>query len=112
MKKVSLAISKRRGLKVKWAITQDNGAVRCSRAVAGILSKSIEKVAGRSVALPSGAGHDGVVMSEVCPVAMLFVRCRDGLSHHPDEFVSLKDLVFALDATVDFLEGLAADYNR
>ena len=112
LKKVSLAISKRRGLKVKWAITQDNGAVRCSRAVAGILSKSIEKVAGRSVALPSGAGHDGVVMSEVCPVAMLFVRCRDGLSHHPDEFVSLKDLAFALDATVDFLEGLAADYNR
>ena len=38
--------------------------------------------------LPSGAGHDAVALSALCPVAMLFVRCRDGVSHHPDEFAS------------------------
>jgi allantoate deiminase len=39
------------------------------------------------------------------PVAMLFVRCREGLSHHPDEFVSLADISVALQVTVEFLRS-------
>jgi len=38
---------------------------------------------------------------------MLFVRCRGGLSHHPDEFVAQRDLEAALRIVVDFLERLA-----
>jgi len=38
-------------------------------------------------------------------VAMLFVRCREGLSHHPDEFVSLPDIEVALQVTVEFLRS-------
>ena len=41
--------------------------------------------------LPSGAGHDGMAMIDVADVAMLFVRCRGGISHHPDEHVELVD---------------------
>jgi allantoate deiminase len=33
--------------------------------------------------LPSGAGHDGMAMIDIADVAMLFVRCRDGISHNP-----------------------------
>ena len=112
LKATARSIASRRGLSLTWLVTQDNGAVKCSPAVARILAASVGRVAGKAISLPSGAGHDGVVMSKVCPIAMLFVRCKDGLSHHPDEFVSLADLGSALDATVDFLEGLAADYNR
>jgi allantoate deiminase len=36
---------------------------------------------------------------------MLFVRCREGLSHHPDEFVSLEDIGVALQITVEFLRS-------
>ena len=39
------------------------------------------------VTLPSGAGHDGVALGALTAVAMLFVRCAGGLSHHPDESV-------------------------
>ena len=35
--------------------------------------------------LPSGAGHDGLAMVALCPIAMLFVRCKDGISHNPAE---------------------------
>ena len=38
-------------------------------------------------ALPSGAGHDGVALSELTDVSMLFVRCKGGISHHPAEAV-------------------------
>jgi allantoate deiminase len=65
----------------------------------------------RSMRLVSGAGHDAVVMSQVAPVAMLFVRCRDGLSHHPDEFAAPKDLNAALRVTIDFIERLAGEHR-
>jgi allantoate deiminase len=41
--------------------------------------------------LPSGAGHDGMAMIDIADVAMLFVRCRGGISHHPDEHVETED---------------------
>jgi N-carbamoyl-L-amino-acid hydrolase len=36
--------------------------------------------------LPSGAGHDAVFMSRICPAAMVFVPCRAGKSHTPEEW--------------------------
>ena len=41
--------------------------------------------------LPSGAGHDGMAMIDISDVAMIFVRCRGGISHHPDEHVEVGD---------------------
>ncbi|PSC67377.1 Allantoate deiminase [Micractinium conductrix] len=42
--------------------------------------------------LVSGAGHDAMVLAEVTKMGMLFVRCRDGISHSPLEFVSPDDV--------------------
>jgi allantoate deiminase len=64
------------------------------------------------VTLASGAGHDGVVMATVAPVAMLSVRCRGGLSHHPDEYAAPKDLALALRTMIDFLQRLAMRETR
>jgi allantoate deiminase len=57
--------------------------------------------------LGSGAGHDAVTASRLNPeVAMLFVRCKDGISHHPDESVRADDVAVALDVVVRFLRLL------
>ena len=45
--------------------------------------------------LISGAGHDALAMVEACPVGMLFVRCRDGVSHSPLEHAEPEDVAFA-----------------
>jgi allantoate deiminase len=58
------------------------------------------------VRLSSGAGHDAMVMAKYCEAAMLFVRCRRGLSHHPDEYVSPYDLERALRVFCEFLKRL------
>lgn len=102
-------IARRRGLTVKWQRTQDNGAVACSPTLTAALRRSVAAVQGKSRALVSGAGHDGVVMSTLTSIAMLFVRCRDGLSHHPDEYASPKDIAVALEVMVDFLLRLAKE---
>ncbi|KAJ5949425.1 hypothetical protein N7454_001009, partial [Penicillium verhagenii] len=39
----------------------------------------------------SGAGHDSVFTSKRVPTSMIFVPCKDGLSHHPEEFCSADD---------------------
>jgi len=100
-------ITRRRKLAFTWTTTQDNAAVACAPALTAALAAGVRAVQGRSLALPSGAGHDAVVMSALTPVAMLFVRSRAGLSHHPDEFSSPADLGVALDVVVDLLARLA-----
>ena len=108
---VGKKIARARKLSVAWQPTQDNGAVACSPQLSALLEKSVRTVQRRSVSLVSGAGHDAVVMSALTPVAMLFVRCRDGLSHHPDEFASPADLNVALRVVIDFLLRLAQQSN-
>ncbi len=102
-------IARQRKLTVAWQATQDNGAVACSPQLSALLEQSVRAVQGRSLSLVSGAGHDAVVMSSLTPVAMLFVRCRDGLSHHPDEFASPADLEVAVRVVIDFLLRLAKE---
>jgi len=43
-------------------------------------------------------------------VTIMFVRCRDGLNHHPDEFVDPADVTVALHATAEFLDGLSIGF--
>lgn len=99
-------IARRRKLKVHWQPTQDHAALACSPALTRALDRSVRAVQRRGAALVSGAGHDAVVLSALTPVAMLFVRCRNGLSHHPDEHVSPGDLAVAFRVLTDLLVRL------
>jgi allantoate deiminase len=58
----------------------------------------------RVVRLASGAGHDAVMISRIAPIAMLFVRCAGGVSHHPAESVTAEDVAAAIEASSRFLE--------
>lgn len=60
------------------------------------------------VRLVSGPAHDAAAMSDLCPSAMLFLRCREGLTHHPDESVDEAALLAAARVFVRFLDGLSA----
>ncbi|HEY5227538.1 MAG TPA: allantoate amidohydrolase [Opitutaceae bacterium] len=101
------AIARARGLVFSMEVTQDNKAVACSKQLTALLSDCVRAAQGRSFSLPSGAGHDAVILSSLTPVAMLFVRCLGGLSHHPDEHVDRADLQTALAVLVDFLARAA-----
>jgi allantoate deiminase len=101
------AIARRRGLKISWRRTQENGAVACDPALSRALGQSVLGVQRRNLELVSGAGHDAVVLAGLTRVAMLFVRCRAGLSHHPEEFAAPKDIAMALRVLVEFLPKLA-----
>jgi hypothetical protein len=82
---------------------QSATAIMCDPALTRRVLGVVEAVTGRARQLPSGAGHDAAILARLFPVAMLFVRCREGLSHRPDEYVSLEDIGVALQVTVGFL---------
>jgi allantoate deiminase len=109
--RLATQIATRRRVSRTWQRTQENRAVACSRPLTAALARSVAAIQGKSVSLVSGAGHDGVVMSRLTPIAMLFVRCRAGLSHHPDEYAAPKDLAVALHVMIHFLETLAAEQS-
>jgi allantoate deiminase len=54
--------------------------------------------------LGSGAGHDGQAIAKLCPIGMLFVRCRGGVSHNPMEYASPRDMGLAVAALIRFIE--------
>ncbi len=61
--------------------------------------------------LVSGAGHDAMVMAAICPTAMLFIRCKGGISHNPAEHVDPADADVALAVMLGFIDRLGAAYG-
>jgi allantoate deiminase len=60
----------------------------------------------------SGAGHDGLAMASLCEIGMLFVRCKEGLSHHPDEAITAKDAEVAAQVLKSFLLAFNQESNH
>jgi allantoate deiminase len=102
-------IARRRDVSCAFAIVQDSRSVPCDTRLRSVLADAIQAQGLPVCELPSGAGHDAVALATLCPVAMLFVRCRNGVSHHPDEFASESDIAVALDVFVGSVECLAQD---
>lgn len=98
------AIADARGLALEWEVVQETKAVACSTALTQRVTEAVVESGHPFVRLPSGAGHDAVMLSTIVPIAMLFVRCAGGVSHNPAESVTVEDVAAAIDATTRFLE--------
>lgn len=105
--KTAADIAKKRGLECDWHLMQSNPAAHCDEGLKVTLGRSISSHVDHLIEIPSGAGHDAVMISKVAPVAMLFVRCKDGISHNPAEYASPGDIRDALDVCNDFIEKLS-----
>jgi allantoate deiminase len=96
-----------RRVDLAWEIVQATRSVDCCPRLTGLLAESVTAHALRAELLVSGAGHDAATLAALTPVAMLFVRCKDGLSHHPGESVQEADVQVAVGVLDEFLRRLA-----
>ena len=102
------AIARRRGVSLERSKTHEVNAAACSPWLQDRIAKSIESCGIEVRRLPSGAGHDAMVLAEVTDVGMMFVRCgAGGVSHNPAETVSVEDAGIAVKALLDFLRRFA-----
>lgn len=100
------AIATRRGTRLSTEQVNDLPASPCDPALIDLMALAIEGAGQRVFHLPSGAGHDAMVMAALCSTAMLFLRCRGGISHNPAEHVDAGDAEIALQVMLGFIARL------
>lgn len=103
LRETAADICSRRRLELDWRHLQRHAAVPMSDRLRELLGRAVAATGVRPFELPSGAGHDAVSIAHLADVAMLFVRCRSGMSHHPDESVREDDVAVAMDVVVEAL---------
>lgn len=81
----------RRGVTLQVENMQRVAPVICSREVQAAALAACEAEGLETMLLPSGAGHDGMQLVDLCPVGMIFARSRDGISHNPAEYTTKED---------------------
>jgi allantoate deiminase len=112
MREHAVRIAASRGLDTAWDEIQSTLAVPCSPDLSGHLAAAAAEAGHEVPRLASGAGHDAAMMAAITPVAMLFVRCAGGVSHHPDESVSHEDVGVAIEVTTRFVQRLGCGTGR
>ncbi len=99
-------IADSRGCGLHWQVRQETPAVRMDQGLSGILGEAVKDTGMTAHQLPSGAGHDAAQMAALCPAALLFVRCEEGISHNPAESVAKEDVEVAIEVMGRFIRLL------
>ena len=102
-------IAASRGCDHSWQVRQETPVVRMDHRLGGLLGEAVQASGTTVHRLPSGAGHDAAQMAALTSVAMLFVRCKEGVSHNPAESVTENDVGTAIEVMGRFLDILAGD---
>jgi len=100
-------IAAQRNVAAQVTLTHDAAATPCDARLMQLLSDGIKSIGLRVRHLPSGAGHDAMAFRGRLPVAMLFVRCKGGISHHPAEHASAADIDVAARVLLTFIDTYA-----
>ena len=105
------AIGKARGLEFSAERIFELPASPCDPALMALLDTAVVQAGQPLLQLVSGAGHDAISMAALCPTAMLFIRCRGGISHNPAEHVDPADVEVALQVMLGFIDLLGASLD-
>lgn len=92
IQKKSQQVSEKRGVSIQFQIINADAPAICSSIVTDALIRSCGKYNLPFQKMVSRAYHDSLFMSRVAPAGMLFIPCRNGYSHRPDEFASPEDI--------------------
>jgi allantoate deiminase len=99
-------LCQQRGLTYHWDEIHNASAVMCAPWLQDLQGQILESMDLPPLKLISGAGHDAMGIAHITDIAMYFVRCKGGVSHHPDELVYVEDVELALEGLVKTLVAL------
>jgi allantoate deiminase len=101
-------VARRRGVALTIELFMDSPATPMDARLAAVLGEACRAIGEEPLSLASGAGHDAVAMARLCPVAMLFVRCKGGISHNPAESITVEDADAAARVLINAVRMIAA----
>ena len=100
-------IARGRGVRARIDIRYEATACRSDLYLSDALAAAVKRLGLAERRLPSGAGHDAMAFDGHIPIAMLFVRCRGGVSHDPAEYAAPDDIEIGARVLLDFIDHLA-----
>jgi allantoate deiminase len=98
-------IAARRSVDVAVETVHEAASVSCAPRIVEQIDQAIEELGGRIFRLPSGAGHDAAAMADITDVGMIFLRCKDGISHNPDESITEDDAAAGTSLLLKIIEN-------
>jgi allantoate deiminase len=98
-------VSRKRELESEIELLQEFGVTACSPWLMQQMDKAVARQGFAVRRLPSGAGHDGMALSAITDICMLFVRCKGGVSHSPLESITKQDASAGANVLLDFIEN-------
>jgi len=101
------AIAGRRGVGFSFEPFMDSPATPMDAGFVAAFEAAMGASGAPPIRLPSGAGHDAVAMATLGPAAMLFVRCRGGVSHNPAESITAEDADVAVRVLIGAVREIA-----
>lgn len=102
------AIGTKRGVAIRQELLNADAPAECAPAIVEVLSHACQKQGLPFLTMVSRAYHDSLFMSRIAPVAMLFIPCRNGYSHRPDEYASPEDIANGTLVLAETLATLSA----
>jgi N-carbamoyl-L-amino-acid hydrolase len=100
-------IATKRQVCIQSELVNADAPAQSDPAIVETLSESCRKQHQAFLPMVSRAYHDSLFMSRVAPVAMVFIPCRNGYSHRPDEYASPQDIKRGAVILADALASLA-----
>jgi ureidoglycolate amidohydrolase len=92
LEEVCRATSAKRHVAIRSELLNADAPAESGPAIISALRKACEKHSSKFLPMTSRAYHDSLFISRIAPVAMLFIPCRNGYSHRPDEYASPEDI--------------------
>ena len=76
------------------------------------IEEAVKSVGVEYMTMPSGAGHDAMHWAEAVPTGMIFIPCRDGISHNPAEFAEMDDIVTGAEVLDKVIRKLSLEETK
>jgi allantoate deiminase len=96
-------ICSRRGLQLSAELLSDQSPVVLHNALQDVLASAARSLDVPFCVMPSGASHDAAHIAKIAPAGMLFIPCRGGVSHAPDEWADPQHVARGADVLVGAL---------
>jgi ureidoglycolate amidohydrolase len=102
-------IRRRRGVTIAEELVNADAPADCSAHIVEMLEAICAKSELAYKKMVSRAYHDSLFLAQIAPIAMIFIPCRLGVSHKPDEYATTEDIARGTEVLATALAGLAAD---
>lgn len=104
--------AEKRGLSYTIETIAQDHPVEMHPAMIREIEEAVKSVGVEYMTMPSGAGHDAMHWAEAVPTGMIFIPCRDGISHNPAEFTEMDDIVTGAEVLDKVLRKLSLEETK